>query len=196
MTSNQTADLYERTLIWGEPIRQPASPTSLTRPVIPDLIRFVKGGLWFLGDWILSLPIPVVHVAPDVQRMTSELRHWTGWSARQLASVLETSHTTVRAIELGRPLVSGHSGDLRRRLTDTHAVASRIFLLTERDPFLTARAIDTTPVEGISARDHLRRNEWAEAYVAALDVLRPPTVGLLVGDHPAEPGTATAPLHD
>jgi hypothetical protein len=42
----------------------------------------------------------------------------------------------------------------------------------------------------------LGHGDPAKAYVAALDVLRPPAAGLLVGSHPSEPGRDTAPLHD
>jgi hypothetical protein len=128
--------------------------------------------------------------------MTQELRSWTRWSARQLAEVLSTSHTTVLALENGRPLAAGHSGDLRRTIVDAHAVVSRIFILAGRDPRRTAHLIDAAPGDGLSAGALLARGEPAKAYVAALDVLRPPTEGLLVGSRPAEAGTATAALHD
>jgi hypothetical protein len=128
--------------------------------------------------------------------MAQELGNWTGWSARQLGDVLGTSHTTVRAVQNGRPLTAGHSGDLRRRIVDAHAVVSRIFVLADYDAARTANALDAAPGHGPSARTIMEHGDPAKAYVAALDVLRPPTEGLLVGSHPAEPGRATAPLHD
>ena len=196
MTALGVADFYARTLYAGEPIRQTAAPTRLDRSVVTPLFRAGQDLLWMLGDWLVRVPAPVIRPAPDVQRMTQELRSWTRWSARQLADVLSTSHTTVLAIETGRPLAAGHSGDLRRHIVDAHTVVSRIFVLAGRDPLRTADALDSAPGHGLSARTLLEHGEPAKAYVAALDVLRPPTQGLLVGSHPAEPGLATTPLHD
>src|SRR5207253_10533709 len=134
----QTADIYERTLYWGEPIRQPATPTRLARPVLPAVIKVVQEGLWFLGDWAIRLPKSIALPAPDAQRMMRELEDWTDWSSHKLARLLNTTHTTIGAVKSGRPLVAGHSGDLRRRLAESHAVVSRIFLLCDRDPTRTA----------------------------------------------------------
>lgn len=196
MTAPGIVDFYDRTLYGGEPIPQVAAPTRLDRSVVSPLFRAGQDRLWMLGDWLVRVPAPVIRPAPDVQRMTQELRSWTRWSARQLADVLSTSHTTVLAIENGRPLAAGHSGDLRRKIVDAHTVVSRVFVLADRDPRRTADALSESPGNGLSARTLLARGEPAKAYVAALDVIRPPTQGLLVGSHPAEPGMATAPLHD
>ena len=196
MTAQRDDDFYEQTLYRGKPIRQAAAPTPLDRSVVAPLFRVTQDRLWMLGDWPVGVPAPVIRPAPDVQRMTQELRNWTEWSARRLANVLRTSHTTVLAIETGRPLAAGHSGDLRRHIVDAHTVVSRIFVLANRDPRRTSRALDAAQGHGLSARTLLERGEPAKAYIAALDVLRPPTEGLLVGSHPAEPGLATAPLHD
>lgn len=188
-------NIYDRTFR-GEPIRQAAMPTRLGLPVRPPFLRVLKDGLWTIGDWLVNVPAPAVHPAPDVQLMTRELRQWTGWSARQLAEVLGTSHTTVLAVEAGRPLVSGHSGDLRRRYDDAHSVVSRIHVLSDRDPSRTAHLLSTAPLRGLSASEYLKRRDPANAYLAALDVLRPPTQGLLVGTRPSHPGHDTVPLHD
>lgn len=196
MTAPGSVDFYDRALYGGEPIRHTAAPTRLDRTVVAPLFRVGQDLLWMLGDWLVGVPAPVIHPAPDVQRMTQELRNWTKWSARQLADALSTSHTTVLAIETGRPLAAGHSGDLRRHIVDAHTVVSRIFVLADRDPRRTAHALNEATGNGLSGRTLLARGEPAKAYIAALDVLRPPTQGLLVGSHPAEPGTATAPLHD
>lgn len=190
------ADLYERTLYEGEPVRQVVAPTRLDRSVVAPFFRAGQDLLWMLGDWLVRVPAPVIHPAPDVQRMTQELRSWTKWSARQLAEVLSTSHTTVLALESGRPLAAGHSGDLRQTIVDAHAVVSRIFIVAGRDASRTGQVLDAVPGSGPSARALLARGDHAKAYVAALDVLRPPAEGLLVGSRPAETGTATAPLHD
>jgi hypothetical protein len=150
--------------------------------------------IWTLGDWNLVLPMPAVRPAPDVQRMISELRAWTQWSSRQLATVLRTSHTTVLGLEAGRPLVAGHSGDLRRRLTNAHDVVSRVYVLAGEDPTATSHVLATAPAGARSPVDALQSGDAAAAYVSAIDVLRPRPSGLLVGSRPRREG-ATAPLH-
>jgi hypothetical protein len=188
-------NIYDRTLR-GEPIYQPVTPTRMGRSTRPPLLRAIQNGLWLVGDWLVGIPTPVVRPAPHVQVMSRELRQWTGWSARQLADVLGTSHTTVLAVEDGRPLLAGRSGDLSRRLDEVHTVVSRIHVLTNGEATRTAYVLSTPPARGLSASEHLKRRAPGRAYVAALDVLQPPAEGLVVGSRPARPGRATAPLHD
>src|ERR1039458_8949773 len=90
--------------------------------------------IWKIGSWEIILPQPAPRRAPEVQRMVAELKAWTTWSSRQLAAVLRTSHTTVRGIENGRPLVAGHSGDLRRRVVAVHGVVGRVARLAGNSP--------------------------------------------------------------
>lgn len=152
---------------------------------------------WIVGDWTLILPRPVVRRAPEVQRMMVDVRGWTGWSARQLATVLGTSHTTVLNAEAGRPLIASRSGDLRRRVGDLHDLVQRVHLLANRDPATTADVLATTPAAGRSGSplDALAAGYPDRAYLAAIDVLRPRPSGLLTGSRPRRPG-ATAALHD
>lgn len=184
MITLDRASVYERAL-YGEPLDRAVRPEPLS----------TERRWWVVGDWALMLPEFVVRPAPDIQRMTAELRGWTVWSSRRLADVLGTSHTTVLRIESGRPLISGHSGDLRRRLSEAHDVVGRVFLLTGRDPGATGQALDIAPPDGISAVAALREMQPAKAYLSAIDVLRPRTTGLLVGTRPRREG-ATGALHE
>ena len=175
------------------------APTSasLQRSEERPLLQVLAGGLWALGEWVLSIPTPRVCPAPDVQVMARDLRQWTGWSTRRLAAILGTTHTTVRAVEEGRPLVAGHSGDLRRRFEEAHAVILRIHVLADRDPHRTVQLLDAVPTNGgVSAITALQERDPSRAYLAALDVLNPPTEGLLLGAYPATPGRAVTPLHE
>lgn len=184
MITLDRASVYDRAF-YGEPLERAVRPRSLS----------TERGWWIIGDWALLLPQFVVRPAPDIQRMTAELRGWTSWSSRRLADVLGTSHTTVLRIESGRPLISGHSGDLRRRLADAHEVVGRVFLLTGRDPGATGQVLDTSPPDGTSPVAALHERQPAKAYLSAIDVLRPRTAGLLVGTRARREG-ATAPLHE
>lgn len=151
--------------------------------------------VWIVGDWNAVFPQLVPRPAPDLQRMVSELREWTGWSARRLGDAIGTSHTTVLGIEGGRRVIEGHSGDLRRRITDAHEVIERIFVLGGRNARSTARLLETAPAGGRSAMEELRAAQPSRAYLAAIDVLRPRQRGLLVADQPRQTG-ATAALHE
>jgi hypothetical protein len=130
-----------------------------------------------------------------MQHVVRQIRDWTGWSSRRLAEVVDTSHTTILGVENGRPLVGGHSGDLRDRLTDTHEVIERIWALAGSDPNLMRRLVETAPPGQRSAIAELAAGDPDRAYLAALEVLRPRTPGLLVGDRPRQRG-ATVALHD
>jgi transcriptional regulator with XRE-family HTH domain len=176
-------DIYDEALR-GEPLEPTVSP-----PVLDT-----HASLWTLGRWEISLPPPDLRQAPDLQQMMRQLRGWTGWSTRRLAEALNTSHTTIRAVLAGRPLVGGHSGDLRRRLAETYEVVRRIFLLAERDPDRVAGILDGTASASSSPAEELRAGDPARAYLAALDVLRSRRPGLVVGDRPRH-GGATAGLH-
>lgn len=177
--------IYDETL-YGEPLEVPVRP----RPLNTDR------ALWTVGEWALVFPDTPVHREPDVQRMISEIRGWTGWSKRQLAAVLGTSHTTVVNAEAGRPLVAARSGDLRRRVDDTHILVRRVFLLSGREPDATARILATPRGDtGAAAIDALQAGNYERAYLAAVDALRPRPTGMLVSGRPRRPGATTA-LHD
>jgi hypothetical protein len=176
--------IYDETL-HGEPLGLPVRPRSLN----------TDGLLWTVGEWVVVLPLTVVHRAPDVQRMITEIRGWTGWSKRQLATILWTSHTTIVNAEAGRPLLEVRSGDLRRRVASVHDLVQRVFLLAGRDAETTGNVLATAPADGVSPIDALSAGNYERAYVAALDVLRPRPTGMLVGDRPRRSG-ATAALHE
>lgn len=184
MNTLERPTVYDRAF-FGEPLER-----LVRHPTLNTEQEF-----WTVGDWAIVMPTPVARPAPDVQRAIADLRAWTGWSSRRLADLLGTSHTTVLGIEGGRPLVEGHSGDLRRQVADVHRVVRRIFLLSDSDPATTVRVLDTRPAVGESALEMLRRGEPAKAYLHAIDVMRPRPTGLLVGSRPRR-GGATAPLHE
>jgi transcriptional regulator with XRE-family HTH domain len=195
MIGTYAPGIYERaydgmSIDWG------ATPTLLNRRVVKPLLRADAQGWWFVDDWIVCLPKQPDTALADSRRMVKEMRRWTNWSARQLAELLGTSHTTVLAIEAGRSLDSSHSGDLHRRIAGAYDVISRIHVLASRNPSRTAQILEARSATQSSARDDLAAGNAAKAYITALDALHPPTEGLLVGIRPAEVGQATNPLHE
>lgn len=134
--------------------------------------------------------------APRLQRIIREVRYRTGWSARRLAEVVGSSHTTILNAENGRPLISGHSGDLGQRLVEIHDLVERVYLLVDRDPERTASALATAPPGRSSAVEELKAiGDPSRAYLAVLDSLRPRRPGLLIGSRPWRDGPTTA-LHE
>lgn len=185
MSVTEAPALYEAA-VRGEPLQ---------RTVFPDPVN-TTATIWTIGDWPIRVPPPVPHTIPRLQRVIREIRDWTGWSARRLADVLGSTHTTIINAENGRPLVAGHSGDLRQRMLDLHDVVERVYLLVGRDPQQAASVLSASPSSGRSAVDELRETgDPGRAYKAALDVLRPRRDGLLVGDRPRREGPTTA-LHE
>lgn len=151
-----------------------------------------------LTDWWVQLPHHRPRPAPDVQFMVRQLRQWTGWTLRVLADALSTTHTTVLAIENGRPLVASRSGDLRRRITNAHELVARLVELVDHDASRVTTILTTASPSGVSALDQLQAGQPTRAYLTAIDVLRgTPARGpndLVIGSRPARPGGATEPL--
>ncbi|MHB8189645.1 MAG: helix-turn-helix domain-containing protein [Ferrimicrobium sp.] len=151
--------------------------------------------IWMIGDWRVSLPQSPPELFQGIKQIASDLQRWTGWSARHLADVLGTSHTTIRAITNGRPIVDGHSGDLRRRLVETHNVVERIYLLAECDSGKVNDLLDTPKSGRKTVAAELQAGQFARAYLVAIDILRPSKLGLITGDRPKR-DDAVVPLHD
>lgn len=166
----------------------------LQRTVFPPPLNTLTS-IWTLGEWPLVLPASTPRPAPEVQRVAKQIREWTGWSARRLAEVLATTHTTILGVENGRALVGGHSGDLRRRLMDAYDVIQRVVVLAGHDPGAITRLLETAPPGRRAALAELQADKPARAHLAAIDVLRPQTPGLIVGDRPRSSGGSAA-LHD
>jgi hypothetical protein len=92
--------------------------------------------------------------------------------------------------------VSGHSGDLRQRLVEAHDLIERVYVLVDRDHERTATVLATAATGRRSAVEELlATGDPGQAYLAALDAIRPRRTGLLVGDRPRRDGPTTA-LHD
>jgi hypothetical protein len=125
------SNIYDATF-YGEPLSLPVRRATLNTDRL----------FWTVGDWMLVLPKTIVRRAPDVQQMLGDIEAWTGWSKRQLAGVLGTSHTTVRNAAAGRPLLAARSGDLRRRVTNTHNLVGRVYVVAGRDAQETARILE------------------------------------------------------
>lgn len=146
-----------------------------------------------LFEALWRLPEQEPEPAPRTQVLTMTLRRQTGWSQRRLATVLRSTHPTVRALEEGRSSAPHH--DLYNQLVGVHEVVDRVFVLAGRDAGEVDRLLSTTPPLGRSAVDLLAVGDFAGAFLAALDVLRPRrTTSTMRGRWASRPGTATHSL--
>lgn len=170
---------------------------ALHGPPVQSLVA--PQSLWDdLQGWWVQLADRQPARAPDTQTQIRDVRRWTNWSIRATAQRLGTTHTTLRAMEQGRPLILARSGDLRRRLYDLHDLIARIRVLVDQDAQRTSAALQAPDSHGRTALYYIAERDPARAYLAALDAARPRQrgSGLLVGSRPATPGSASSPLTD
>jgi len=140
--------------------------------------------------WIALPPAPAVAVS-RLPALLGEVRTLTGWSQRDLADVLDTSHTTVRRLETdGR--VTARSRSTAARIAPMHGVLVRLARLAP-DPAALGVALATRVGEATSRPiDLLRNQQWGAAFTAGLDALQGPRVGMLTPPSGAEtPRAAT-----
>lgn len=150
-----------------------------------------KAGIY--DTWV-TVPRSIPRPSPQAQRLTRQIRRQTDWSYRQLARILEISHPTVKALEEGRARTGDY--ELLARLVEVDAVVSRIFLLTGHATGETRRVLESAlPGTGPAPVELLRTRHPSEAYLAAMDALRPPQRSpLMSGFWASRAGEATHDL--
>jgi transcriptional regulator with XRE-family HTH domain len=134
--------------------------------------------------------------APSIQIKTRELIRWTGWSQRELAEVLGTTHPTIGALTSGRTTDLVRRSDLKQALMDLHAVCMRLRVLFPGDKAALRECLQFS-VGGESVAKMAASGRPAAAYIAALEAcagrhaedLPQPIFPLVAGE-------ATAALHD
>lgn len=156
-------------------------------------IDATRAGIY--DTWV-RVPELIPRPSPRSQRLTREIRRQTGWSNRQLARVLEISHPTVRALEEGRSRPG--DSELLARLVEVDAVVSRVSMLTGQEVSETRRILESGPSgSGRSPVELLRTRQPSEAYLAAMDVIRPPERSpLMSGVWASRAGEGTHDLSD
>lgn len=103
------------------------------------------------------------------------IKRLTGWSNRSLSSYLGTTHPTLGAILAGRQPTRARIPELPGRIAALANLADRLMNVVG-DPTAVGVALTTTPFgETRSAREFLIEGDSGRAYIAALDVIRPPT---------------------
>lgn len=179
---------------------------------VPDIAEPANDTL--PGPWMLALrrePTPLTQFAapgwtippstptefPSVQMQLRQIRDWTGWSSRTLGMLTGTTHPTIESVLEGRTRLT-RIPDTARRISVLHRLIVRLRVVVHGDPEMLVRVLSESPGEGRSTAVELFRvGDLAGAYLAALDVLRPPRTGNMMRSlFPARPGEATSALHD
>lgn len=120
-------------------------------------------------SWVV-LPERTTAPASSLPRLTKRCRELTGWSTRDLAEILGTSHTTVRMFETeGR--FTGRSIEAAARVQPLLAVLSRLARVAGDRDRLTL-ALSTAQDGGDRALDLLSHQQWTRAFTVGLDALR------------------------
>ncbi len=130
-------------------------------------------------------------------RMLSEIKEWTGWSEQVIAEVVDTNRSVTPRLLAGESRLLGLADVNVRRIDEAYSVVSRAYILAGRDQARTAEVLEQVSFGGSSARCYLIKGMPNDAYLAMVQVLRPPRVGgLMRGENPIDPRTATATLED
>lgn len=105
----------------------------------------------------------------DLLRQVNDL---TGWSFRDIAEIVGTSHTTVGKLANGA-VPTNRSADAAERIAPMLDVLTRISRLVAPGRDLAA-VLEQFTDEGESPREALRSGEWSRALLAAMDVINGP----------------------
>jgi hypothetical protein len=125
-----------------------------------------------------------------------QIRDWTGWSSRTLGMLTGTTHPTIESVLEGRTRLT-RIPDTARRISVLHRLIVRLRVVVHGDPEMLVRVLSEPPGNGHpTAAELFTAGDLAGAYVAALDVFRPPRTGNMMRSlFPAQPGKATSALH-
>lgn len=105
----------------------------------------------------------------DLLRQVNEL---TGWSFRDIAEIVGTSHTTVGKLANGATPTS-RSADAAERIAPLLDVLTRVSRLVAAGRDLNAVLGESTP-EGETPHEVLRSGDWSRALLTAMDVINGP----------------------
>jgi len=143
-------------------------------------------------------PLPEMPSAPRLQAMVQQVLASTGWSTRDVAALVGVSHTTIQHWNAGRlPRSLRRSNVAAFEVLDgIHRVLQRLQTLAGSDQARLGSLLRAVPAGGAgSPYVLLQHRDFAGAYLAALDLLRPSRPeGLLVGSRPARSGRAVSSL--
>ncbi len=159
-----------------------------TLPAAPatDIEQFLQGYM----AWI-QLPAAPAEPVSRLPRLLRESRAATGWSQREIAEILGTSHTTIRRLEADGK-VSIKSRDIAAKVPHLHAVLLRLARAAGSASALATALV--TPVGDTTAATLLQKGNWPRAFTTALDAVRGPRPEMLGAPPGPTPSDATREL--
>lgn len=147
-------------------------------------------------SWVTVPTSPPAFEAPRVAEPTTELTRQlarvvalTGWSSRDLQSILGASHTTVLRLQRSG-LTSARSQQAALLVRPLLEVLERLTVVLP-EPVDLNLALSRKNQAGVTARDLFARERWAQGYAAALAASKGPRASMLGPQpgHVRRPGT-------
>jgi transcriptional regulator with XRE-family HTH domain len=151
-----------------------------------DIDQFLQGYM----AWIQLPPAPAEPMS-RLPRLLREARAATGWSQREIADILGTSHTTVRRLERDGQ-VTVRSREIAAKIPHLHAALVRLARVAGSPEALATALV--TPVGETTAADLLRDGNWPRAFTTAIDAIRGPRPEMLGAPPGPPPPDATREL--
>jgi transcriptional regulator with XRE-family HTH domain len=142
----------------------PPAPYAPTPFVVPQRGCGLEELLATHTAWV---QLPSTHA--DLLRQVNEL---TGWSFRDIAELVGTSHTTVGKLANGAAATS-RSADAAERIAPLLEVLTRVSRLVAPGRDLNSVLNELGP-GGETPRDVLRSGDWSRALLSAMDVINGP----------------------
>ena len=112
-----------------------------------------------------------------VQVMIRDIRAWTGWSDRRMASAMRVTHPTVAALAKGTS--SGRPTDVEW-IAGLHDVVWQVHLLSGKDPTRTDQLLTAQTSSRMTPLELISNGDLVSGYLATLDLLRPRPASKLI----------------
>lgn len=126
-------------------------------------------------DQLLAMHTAWVQLPSTYADLLRRVNKLTGWSFRDIAEVVGTSHTTVGKLANGA-LPTSRSADAAQRIEPMLDVLTRISRLAAPGSDLAA-VLEQPAAGGETPREVLRSGQWSQALLSAMDVINGPRPG-------------------
>jgi hypothetical protein len=145
---------------------------NVTEPSPPSAFAVPQSGWSFEQLLIEHTSWARLPIRPEFAKLIAQLRDLTGWSFRDLADILGTSHTTVGKL-VNQGLVSARSQAAADKIEPLLDVLTRLARLVPSGGTLI-KILNTPSPDGKPAIGLLSAGDWAGAFLAGLDVIQGP----------------------
>jgi hypothetical protein len=141
------------------------------------------------------VPAQPIRRAPETVSQLRDIIRVSGLTDRAIADVLGVSHPTIGQVRRGADGALSRKDAARQRLYDAHRIMMRVAVLTGHAPDRVADVLSRRGRGGLSVLELIHDGRAAEAYLMAIEALRPQRPGeMMIGSHPLDPRTRTAAI--